>query len=484
MDCVRADDFPGGRNPVEGLRFVESLRGESVVFPRAVSPAPWTIPSHASLFTGLYPWEHGVNMGGAVRLSESVPTLPTLLRERGYGTIALSANGFIGPEMGLTQTFDAAAWGDWWERYVRLPNRSIPPRATNLGPTQRLPNGPQWHQLESKAWYFHRLPILIDAANRLMQQVRFPHDAQRLAVSPWIEATLGRWLAVQPPDRPVFAFVNLLEAHEPYLTDPDLVHGFANWFRTANVRMDKTSVLAGAWTPSARERERLHRLYRDMVRFIDRRIAGLVAALRDARRWENTLLVLTSDHGQAFGEHGCLFHGQRLWEPLVRVPMWMRAPHGEGGGATGQGWSSLIDVAPTVAARAGLSASAFRDAVALDELVDRPRPTPVFTMADGIHQKMHVKKFAAAAQMEQWERFYVGAYEGDTKLVLDLADQSVRAYDVARDPGEEHDIWSTTADRFGGIVEQMRRIGEQLKGGATGATSPEVEDRLRSWGYL
>ncbi|MCI4351653.1 MAG: sulfatase-like hydrolase/transferase, partial [Thermoplasmata archaeon] len=68
MDCVRARDFPGGPEPVTGMPTVEALAKESVQFPRAVSPAPWTIPSHASLFTGLYPWEHGVTMVGEVAL--------------------------------------------------------------------------------------------------------------------------------------------------------------------------------------------------------------------------------------------------------------------------------------------------------------------------------------------------------------------------------------------------------------------------------
>jgi arylsulfatase A-like enzyme len=484
MDCVRARDFPGGPEPVAGMPFVEALQRESVVFPRAVSPAPWTIPSHASLFTGLYPWEHGVTMVGEVALRSSIPTVPQLLGAQGYGTFTLAANGFISPEMGLVQGFGAATWGDWWERYLRLPSRENPPRALNFGPTQRLPKGKGWSQLESKAWYAHRIPFLIDATNRFVQQLRYPEDARRLAVSPWIEATLDRWLKTQPAQRPVFTFVNLMEGHEPYLTDPETVHGLRNWFRTANVRMDKTSVLTGDWKPSAEESRRLRRLYRDMIRFIDRRIAGLVAAMKANDRWENTVLVLTSDHGQSFGEHGCMFHGQKLWDSLVRIPLWLRLPDGGYAGKRAEGWASLVDVAPTVLDLARVTDGHFPSAISLTRLVESPRPTAVYTMADGIHQKTHVKKFADPAVIAQWERCYVAAYEGDDKVIVDLTDDKVQAYDVVRDPGELTDLWPSDHGRLGPVVEGARRVGQQLLGKTTGETSPEVEERLRSWGYL
>ncbi|MCI4351259.1 MAG: sulfatase-like hydrolase/transferase, partial [Thermoplasmata archaeon] len=414
----------------------------------------------------------------------SIPTLPQLLGAHGYGTFTLAANGFISPEMGLVQGFDAATWGDWWERYLRLPTRTLPPRALNFPPTQRLPNGPGWGRLESKAWYAHRFPWVIDATTRFVQQLRYPTDARRLAVSPWIEATLDRWLRTQPAEKPVFAFVNLMEGHEPYLTDPETVHGLRNWFRTANVRMDKTSVITGDWKPTEEESRRLRRLYRDMIRFIDRRIAGLVAALRSNDRWSNTVLVLTSDHGQSFGEHGCMFHGQKLWDPLVRIPLWLRLPDGGYAGTRAEGWASLVDVAPTVLELAHLPNGHFPSAVPLTQLIDRPRPTPVYAMGDGIHQKTHVKKFADPAVIARWERCYVAAYDGDDKVIIDLTDDAVQAFDIARDPGEARDLWPLADDRLASVVAGARRVGQQLLKKATGETSPEVEERLRSWGYL
>jgi arylsulfatase A-like enzyme len=484
MDCVRARDFPGGPEPVAGLPFVESLRRESTVFPRAVSPAPWTIPSHASLFTGLYPWEHGVTMLGEVMLRDSIPTLPQLLRAQGYGTITLAANGFISPEMGLVQGFDAATWGDWWERYLRLPDRVNPPRALNIGPTQKLPSGPGWSQMESKAWYAHRIPFVIDATNRFVQQLKYRGNPRRLAVAPWIEATLDRWLKSQPADRPTFTFVNLMEGHEPYLTDPETIHGLLRWFRAANVRMDKTSVLTGDWKPTTEESRRLRQLYRDMIRFIDRRIEGLARALQANGRWENTVMVLTSDHGQSFGEHGCMFHGQKVWDSLVRIPMWLRLPGGQYSGGEAKGWASLVDVAPMVMELAGAPNGHFPSSISLERLIDAERPTPVYTMADGIHQKTHVKKFADPAVMAQWERCYVAAYEGDDKVIVDLTDDKVQAFDVVRDPNEMTDVWPAQSSRLAPVADGARRIGQQLLGKLTGETSPEVEERLRSWGYL
>src|ERR1700693_5078851 len=101
MDCVRASDFPGGTSPVPGMPTAEKLVRESIRFPRAISVAPWTIPSHASLFTGLYPWENGVHMLRELRLDPSVPTLAGMLAKAGYSTFSLSSNGFICPDIGL-----------------------------------------------------------------------------------------------------------------------------------------------------------------------------------------------------------------------------------------------------------------------------------------------------------------------------------------------------------------------------------------------
>ncbi|HTT25718.1 MAG TPA: sulfatase-like hydrolase/transferase, partial [Thermoplasmata archaeon] len=484
LDCVRASDFAGGREAVSPMPFAESLLRESVHFPRAASVAPWTIPSHASLFTGRYPWENGVHMLKELRLEPSVPTLAGYLGRAGYASFSASANGFICPDLGLTNGFESSTWGDWWERYLRLPTRELPPRAENFGPTQRLPSGPQWNALEETAWNFHRFPVLIETLNRLVQQVRYRDDPNRLAVSPWIERTVRRWIGGRPKDQPTFTFVNFLDAHEPYLTDPMVVHHLGEWRRLTSVRMDRTSILAGNWTPTPREFQVLHDLYRAMVHFLDRRIAELVQVYKDAGRWENTAMVLTADHGQAFGEHGHLFHGQRLWEPLLRIPLIYRPPGGLPSGRVAKGWASLVDIAPTFMGLAGEDATGlFPSAYPLTDAVDGPRRQPVLAMADGIHQKTMVLTIAKKDRIADWDRRFIAVYDGDQKLVYDTTLEQFRAFDLLADPGEATDIYPARTAAF----EEMKHAALDATRKMTSSVSSEsaeVTGRLKSWGYL
>src|SRR5580692_752059 len=111
LDCVRAWDFPGGSNAAGPMPFVDSLRRESVDHPRTSSVAHWTVPAHASMFTGLYPWEHGVHAKGRLKLDAQGEAVGSLLQGAGYHTLSISANGLIAPSLGLVDGIDRSAWG-------------------------------------------------------------------------------------------------------------------------------------------------------------------------------------------------------------------------------------------------------------------------------------------------------------------------------------------------------------------------------------
>ncbi|MGA7861986.1 MAG: sulfatase-like hydrolase/transferase, partial [Thermoplasmata archaeon] len=340
LDSARSADFPGGTSPLTPMPFAEGLLRESLSFPRAVAPAPWTIPSHASLFTGLYPWEHGTHLRRSLRLDPSIPTLAQLLGEHGYATFAASSNGFLSPEFGLLHGFSAAAWGEWWERFLHLPGSQFPPRGFNCGPTMKLPESRYWKMLETPGRYANRRPAMLDVLNRVASGLRDPGaETYSPFIASWIEPVVERWLKAQPAERPVFCFVNYYEAHEPYIISPSQVEGGMTWRDLLRLRMDRTNMLAGRWSPTPREFADLRRLYRAVVRALDARLARLADVFRAAGRWDNTVVVLSSDHGQAFGEHGYLFHGSQLWEPVVRVPLWLRLPDGRHRGEQATGWA-------------------------------------------------------------------------------------------------------------------------------------------------
>ncbi|MCI4330739.1 MAG: sulfatase-like hydrolase/transferase [Thermoplasmata archaeon] len=497
LDCVRASDFPDGRAPVEDTPFLRTLQREMVTYSRAVAPSAWTIPSHASLFSGLYPWEHGMHLKGNLHFDASLPTLGTMLEREGYASYSLSANGFISPEFGLTNGFQQAAWGAWWERFARVfSSWDHPPctwsEAAPSATTDSRPNDPSGlppaFQLVSRVvhpfvqdrdpfW----MPLAINTLNRTVSGVIRPSEPYSLHLSPWIESTFSGWLARQPGSSPVFGFLNFLDAHEPYFTDPRRVTGPLEWWRYAALRMDKTRALAGTWRPSAREYRMIHRLYRDMIAQLDRRVARVVRSLKESGRWDDTLFILTSDHGQAFGEHDFLFHGYRVWEPVLRVPLWVHYPAGADAGMRVNEWASLVDVAPTVMEAIGQSVNGFPSSYPLTALHRAPRPAPVVGIADGVHVRQVLESLCGPERVRFWDGPMVATYHGDRKVIRDVWADRDSQFDLAEDPDELHDLGA----QAGG--EELRAValeaGRRLVAQPAPTQSPDVENRLRSWGY-
>ncbi|MCI4318252.1 MAG: sulfatase-like hydrolase/transferase [Thermoplasmata archaeon] len=347
LDCVRASDFPGGRDPIGPMPFVDRLRKESIYFPRAASVAHWTVPAHATMFTGLYPWEHGVHAKGRLLLDASVPRVADFLRDAGYRTLSLSANGLVSPGLGLTGGFDRAAWGV--SLFNRVSDRTEPPlsldgdseRAVRLESTLRS----QYRQISYwAAVVLARYPFIWDGGTHLTAKLRHPGNGYRPQMSNWLEPTLANWLAAEPKDTPTYTFINLLDAHEQYLYDREVRSSLSAWWEFARTRQDRLGWVVGEWKPSPEEFRLLHDLYRGMIRAMDRRLERIVQAYQKAGRWDNTMMILTSDHGQAFGEHGALFHILGVDEPEIRVPLYLRPPGGLAAPKSAKGWASLLDI--------------------------------------------------------------------------------------------------------------------------------------------
>jgi arylsulfatase A-like enzyme len=488
MDTVRQSDFPGGQAGVTGMPAVEALRRESVLYPQAVSPAPWTVPSHASLLTGMYPWEHGAHGRSDIRLSPTVPQLPELLRPLGYRSALFASNFLVGPETGLGIGADYACWGEWWEGYLRGYGGLRPPHErVSSDPVDPPPARPReggiWSVVRTASPIAHRYPGTLDLAGRLLRGLRPNPEGTGEGVSPWIEPTLDRWLRSVPAEAPAFVLVNLLDAHEPYFPPEGNGTTFAQWLRYAVIPQDRTGWLSGRWDPDTRSMAVLRELYRASIRSLDARIGALVQSFRACGRWEETLCVLTSDHGQAFGDHDLFYHMLRVDESEVRIPLWVRYPRGEHAGERARGWASLVDVAPTALRAAGAGGSPSEGAYPLDALIDGERPGAVLSAADGVLWDP-MARGVTSERRKQFDRPWVAAYSGEWKLTLDVQAGSAQAYRILEDPGESQPL--PVADRpvLGAMLEAARAAGRQLVGGPTHALRPEIEERLRSWGYL
>lgn len=257
LDTVRRDYTGVGADSgaVSFTPTLDRLGFEGAVFTNACANAPWTVPSHASFFTGLLPSEHGCATANP-RLVTTQPTVAELLDRAGYATAAFYSNPWLaerttGLLRGFRQTFEA--------------------------PIGTL------HQLESR---------LGDQGGRN------------------ILGHFENWFSGRDPKRPFFVFVNFLEAHLPYDPPDD--------YRRAHLADlpadDAVSIRwghefnAGLHPAAAVDWPRVRRLYGGDVNAADRFLAGALDVLRRHGALDNTLLVVTSDHGENLGEHGLLEH--------------------------------------------------------------------------------------------------------------------------------------------------------------------------------
>ncbi|MGH2452760.1 MAG: sulfatase, partial [bacterium] len=279
FDTARRDRFgcygyPRGTTPA-----VDALAGEALLFERMITPAPWTVPSHASLFTGLYPREHGAQ-NPVPMLTGSALTLAAHLRTLGYATVAVTNNALIYGETGLAAGFDD----------VRL----------RPGDNGR----PRW------LW---RAEFLLGLT-----------DSGAAATTQLVGELLPRLR------RPFFLFINYLECHWAYLPPRRFARRFARQSWPQSVRYRLRSRRRLVWEAIAEADGSRLALYNDLydaeLATLDERFGRLLDHLRRAGSWEETALLLTSDHGENIGEDGLASHQGSLRQNLIHVPFLARIP--------------------------------------------------------------------------------------------------------------------------------------------------------------
>jgi arylsulfatase A-like enzyme len=484
LDCVRADVFPGISSDPPPTPFLTSLLPSSVVWTRAVTVAPWTRPSHASLFSGRYPWEHGCHTKGRPSLPVELPHIASELRRGGYHTIGLSANPQLAPHSGLARGFERMAWGRWGER-VRLRRAWDRPVHESRGDTAP-PAGPSGG-LRSRVAYLqaveeHRNVWIVDLARRAALGIRGENRAPHVGrLAPWVEPTLSRFLTEAPTDRPVFGFINLLDAHEPYLTDPHEGLSLRQWWSVVGIPQDHFGYLAGRHAINPAHCRRLRDRFRRQVTLLDERLREIVTEWGHRRDADNLLLVVTSDHGQAFGEHGAMFHSVSPDEAHLRIPLLVRSPGGEGGGVRSSDRASLLDIYPTLRAAGQLPPDPGASGQPLDPA--RTRPGLVLAATDGLPPGFPFDSFVSAPRRAELDRTYGVAYRGDWKVVSESREERPKAYDVSVDPEETVDRWAQEEPRLAPLAEAARTAARAMMSATRPPGAESVRQRLATWGY-
>ena len=336
LDTVRADNlslygYPRATTPVLDLLAKRGIR-----FDQARSTAPWTLPSHASMFSGRLPHELDVQWNTSLR--GNFPTLAEYLGSHGYATAGFVANTqYCSYDTGLDRGFTH------YEDYVTDIKHLRPLRTALL------------------------FDLVFDGISKLylrLSQSRY-HPLLRWFLAPdrkdakAINREFMGWLSHRQGDRrPFFAFLNYYDAHSPYLPP----EGTRFRFGTGPRSVTDLLVLVELW--KTLDKLRLSQYFIDLIQdsydnciaYLDARLGQLFADLQRRGLLEKTVVIITADHGEELGDHTLFEHGESLYRPEIRVPLLVLLPSGNYSPGVVRHTVSLRDLPATIVELAGLAA--------------------------------------------------------------------------------------------------------------------------------
>jgi arylsulfatase A-like enzyme len=409
LDTLRASSVGAYGYARDTTPFLDGFAARGTLFETAITTSVTTGPSHMSLFTGLYPVNHGMRAGNEAK-TDGVVTLATHLRGAGYDTAAFTENGFIIRKLGFGQGFD---------KYTE-----------NRGSRLRAPGE---------------------------ARVTFPQ--------------VERWIA-QRAREPFFAFVHTYEVHSPF-QPPE---SYSDLFADDGLPGPELSAI---------------RLQRDNydreIRFADDELRRLVTTLEERGLLERTLVVILSDHGEEFHEHGRYQHGGAVFDETLRIPLIFVGP-GVKGGQRIETQVSLIDVLPTVLDFVGVDASEDTDGSSLiPALREGTEPAARTLFAEANAPKRWVRPFLG----ESWNPPLIAVRSQEEKLIFH------RPRKGEADPPERYDLGADALERSplpiegDALVAAEALVDAYLKGreepGIAQPTEPLDDDlrrRLELLGYL
>jgi arylsulfatase A-like enzyme len=478
LDTVRKDHlgFYGYDRPT--TPFLDTFAEEATVYEQALAPAPWTLPVHASLFTGLYPSQHGATQENPYL--EGTTTLAESLSAAGYETACYSSNAWITPYTHLTDGFD-----DQDNFFQIMPGEFLSgPLATawkKMNDNEKLRNVADW---------------LVKAGNTVHEHLASSGggDTKTPAV---IDQTME---FIDDADDPYFAFINLMDAHLPYHPPEEYQEEFAPGVDSTEVCQNSKEYNCGARDIDDDEWADIRNLYDAEIRHMDDQLQRLFTWMQANDEWEDTLVVVCADHGELHGEHGLYGHEFCIYDPLVNVPLVVKHPDLDAG-RDDETQVELVDLYHTVLDHTGatgrgeslnpqrsLLAADYRDFAEGDYgFVEYHQPVVELRQLEG-------KAESAGISLDPDSRFYSrmrAARRPDGKYIRNerIDDE---AYRLDEDPGEEDDLADDPDEVIDAVEAALADFEADVGGEWTDVDEDDVlsemgdeaKDRLQDLGYI
>ena len=439
LDTVRADSLSvyGGQTLTKNL---EKIALQSLVYENCVAPSPWTTPSHASLFTGLYPTEHGsinrirrnVTSDNLLptALDKKFLTLAELFANNDYWTGAVVSNyGALHKTFGMNQGFElydaAKNIGDVLRSYPFRPLVHLFCHFTNVYP-------------------------------KFINPRRTADDITKEAF---------RALKKLLPS-PFFLFINYMDAHDPY-RPPRPFDGYfldTNWAQLYKLKQSflyaVEAIDSTAWNAFQ------YSQYQGAISFLDYNLGKFFRELQELNIYDSSLIVITSDHGELFGEHGFRLHGKPMYEGLVKVPLIIKFPFSQKTGREKK-MISLADLYSIILSLCEL------------ELSD-----------DFSEENANSNEVPVVAEFNNYS---LGEhrilYDGQYKYMKYEQKKSPELYDLQKDPWEQVNLSENLPARTKSMDQQLNKWVSEHKPKVnvveeTGTIPREVKEELKALGYI
>jgi arylsulfatase A-like enzyme len=452
MDTVRADHMPLYGYERDTTPNIRKFSETATLYIHSIASGSMTLSTHASIFTGMYAERHHAHCSedvpSGLPLADDFQTLAEVLSEKGYLTLGVAANyGYLSDVFGLDRGFQ------YFDN--RVPVHFFSP---------------------TKPYYLRQ------TVRNFLTHFASPYDfglVYRRAeeINQEVFKLLDR---AKKEGRAFFLFVNYMDAHRPYIPP----HPFDTLYpgKDASVNTFPNDNLTREVVTLGRkvtEREKNHLIsqYDGGIAYIDSNIGVLLTRLKELGLYENTLIIMTSDHGEAFGEKNLMEHGISVYQDQVSVPLIVKFPHSSEGGVVEQPVDS-VDLMPTVLDVLGYAVPGNIEGVSLLKL------------GPGINRDVFSESYPNTFLLSWDSRFHRverAIFSGSYKFISSTKGKK-ELYDLSHDPNEKKNLYQG----YPGVSEKLEKRldhwvkspGVESESASHAGPGEKALDRLKALGYI